>query len=141
MTFQSSLTSGNRRNTLEKSGDILARTLVGRCQLKSALSLLDGRIRNGCGVGDVVKEFLPFFRSYDVTFPGDMDDESFLSSLLKLGWISVLIHVEAGSCLFYLLSASSACVLIPVACISNLGASFEESLQDGIGLSAHVTCF
>lgn len=32
-----------------------------------------------------MQEFISFFLGYDMTFPGDVDDESLLSSLLELG--------------------------------------------------------
>lgn len=70
---------------LKKLDDILLGGLRGRRQLKSALGLLYGRIRDGCGIGDVVKKLISFFLGYDMTFPDDMDDESLLSSFLELG--------------------------------------------------------
>lgn len=42
---------------------------------------------------------------------------------------------------FYLLSASFACVLIPIAGVAYLGTSFEESLENGVGLSTHAVVF
>lgn len=71
---------------LKKLDDVLFGGLRGRRRSKSALGLLDGRIRNGCGIGDVVEEFISFFLGYDMAFSGDMDNESLLSTLLELGW-------------------------------------------------------
>lgn len=42
---------------------------------------------------------------------------------------------------FYLLSAPFACVLIPVAGVSYLRTSFEESLENEVGLSTHAVVF
>jgi hypothetical protein len=98
------------------------------CQPKRTLGLLDGGYWDWRREGDIVYKPFTFFFGYNMAFPGNVDDESLLSSFLELRSDYYGEGKMMENAKWYLFAASFTGVLVPVACVSYLRASLKESL-------------